>query len=160
MSNFMSGTATLMYGVLAANFTRAAIEAAPPLARVPPRVLQFAGWFGLGVLAFVFELAVLALLHQYLRWPLWLASAVAAEIVLLARFLSTDRLVFGYERPTFGRAWRFHVSAAGSFAISWLVLNASAALLGLPYGLALFAGTVASFVWSSLTNFLWVWRRT
>ncbi len=145
---------------MAANFTRAAIDAAPPLARVPVRVLQYAGWFALGVVAFGFELVVLALLHQYLRWPLWQASALAAEIVLLGRFLSTDRLVFGYKSPTLGRCWRFHVSAAGSFAISWLVLNASAALLGLPYGLALFAGTVASFVWSSLTNFLWVWRRT
>ncbi len=127
------------------NFARAAVEAAPPLARVPPRVLQFAGWFALGVLAFGFELAMLALLHQYLRWPLWQASAVAAEIVLIGRFLSTDRLVFGYARPTFARCWRFHASAAGSFAVSWVVLNASAAALGLPYGLACFAGTVASF---------------
>ena len=145
--------------MLAANFTRAAIEAAPPLARIPQRALQFAGWFALGVLALGIELALLALLHQYLRWPLWQASAVAAEIVLLGRFLSTDRLVFGYPRPSLQRCWRFHASAAGSFAVSWLVLNATAASLGLPYPLACFAGTVASFVWSSLTNFLWVWRQ-
>ena len=140
------------------NFTRAAIEAAPPLARVPTRVLQFAGWFVLGVVAFGFELALLALLHQYWRWPLWQASALAAEIVLLCRFLSTDRLVFGYPRPSLKRCWRFHASAAGSFAVSWMVLNASATFLGLPYAPACFVGTVASFVWSSLTNFLWVWR--
>lgn len=145
--------------MLADNFTRAALATAPPLARVPPRALQFAGWFALGVLAFGVELAILALLHQYLRWPLWQASAIAAEIVLLGRFLSTDRLVFGYKAPTLARCWRFHVSAAGAFAVSWLALNGSATLLGLPYPLACFVGTVASFVWSSLTNFLWVWRQ-
>ena len=110
------------------------------------------------MLAFAVELVILAVLHQLWRWPLWQASAIAAEIVLLGRFLSTDRFVFGYRRPSIQRCWRFHVAAAGSFAVSWVVLNSTASFLHFPYPVAAFAGTVASFVWSAMTNFLWVWR--
>jgi putative flippase GtrA len=151
--------------VLAGNFTRAAFEAAPLRAefvalreRLPERVVQFAGWFVLGVVAFLVELGLLAITHQLMHWPLWIASAVAAELVLLSRFLSTDRLVFGYRRPSFGRCWRFHAAAAGSFLVSWVVLNGSADLFGVQYALAAFLGTVAAFLWSCVTNFLWVWR--
>ena len=119
---------------------------------------QFAGWFALGVIAFAFELAILAILHQLLKVPLTIASALAAELVLLTRFATTDRFVFGYSRPTFARCWRFHAAAAGSFAVSWLVLNGSAVYLDCQYVVAAFLGTVAAFVWSGLTNFLWVWR--
>jgi hypothetical protein len=31
-------------------------------------------------------------------------------------------------------------------------------LLGVPYVLAAFLGSGAAFVWSGLSNFLWVWR--
>lgn len=128
------------------------------LSRVPARVRQFAGWFTFGVIAFGIEVAILGVLHQRLGWPLWLASATAAEFVLLGRFLSTDRFVFGYARPTLGRCWRFHAAAVGSFVLSWIVLNGSAALLDLQYVIAAFLGSVAAFAWSGLTNFLWVWR--
>jgi putative flippase GtrA len=126
--------------------------------RIPPRLVQFVGWFALGVLAFGVELIALAVLHQWLRVPLWIASALAAEFVLLGRFLSTDRFVFGYLTPSFGRCWRFHVSALGSFTVSWIVLNSAAVMLGAQYVLAAFLGSVAAFAWSGLTNFLWVWR--
>jgi len=126
--------------------------------RVPARVVQFVGWFALGVLAFGVELILLAILHQWLRAPLWIASAVAAELVLLGRFFSTDRFVFGYARPSLGRCWRFHVSAFGSFTVSWIVLNSAAVMLGAQYVVAAFLGSVAAFAWSGLTNFLWVWR--
>jgi putative flippase GtrA len=139
--------------VLAGNFARVAAHTA-----VPTRVLQFAGWFILGVLAFVLELGILAVLHQWWGMHLWLASALAAEIVLLIRFLSTDRFVFGYASPSFGRCWRFHVAAAGSFTVSWLVLNGSAHELHVPYPVATFFGSVAAFGWSGITNFFWVWR--
>jgi putative flippase GtrA len=122
------------------------------------RVRQFAGWFVLGVAAFGAEVALLGVLHQWLKCPLWLASAVAAECVLLVRFLSTDRLVFGYAVPTLARCGRFHGAAIGSFAVSWAVLNGTAAAFGVPYVAAAFLGSVAAFVWSGLTNFLWVWR--
>jgi putative flippase GtrA len=119
---------------------------------------HFGGWFMLGLAAFGGEVVLLGVLHQWLKCPLWLASAVAAECVLLARFLSTDRLVFGYAAPTLARCGRFHAAAAGSFAVSWVVLNGTATVFGVPYVAAAFLGSVASFVWSGLTNFLWVWR--
>ncbi|HEY1291517.1 MAG TPA: GtrA family protein [Chloroflexota bacterium] len=120
--------------------------------------MQFIGWFALGVLAFGIELILLAILHQWMRVPLWIASAVAAELVLLGRFLSTDRFVFGYRTPSLGRCVRFHVSALGSFTVSWIVLNSAAVMLGTQYVIAAFLGSVAAFAWSGLTNFLWVWR--
>jgi putative flippase GtrA len=127
--------------------------------RIPPRLLQFAGWFALGVVAFGAELVLLAALRQGLHYPLWLSSALAAEVILLGRFLSTDRFVFGHANPTLGRCWRFHVAAAGSFAISWLVLNGCAVFFDVHYAVAAFLGSVAAFIWSALSNFLWVWRR-
>ena len=126
--------------------------------RVPARAVQFAGWFVLGVLAFGLEIALLAVLHQWLRMPLWVASAIGAEVVILGRFLTTDRFVFGYASPSLARCWRFHAAALGSFAVSWIALNSSAMLLELPYVAAAFLGSVAAFVWSGLTNFLWVSR--
>src|SRR5919198_2964562 len=122
------------------------------------RLRQFAGWFILGVVAFGAEVALLGLLHQWLKCPLWLASALAAECVLLARFVSTDRLVFGYAVPTLARCGRFHGAALGSFVVSWIVLNGTASVFGVPYVAAAFLGSIAAFVWSALTNFLWVWR--
>jgi putative flippase GtrA len=119
---------------------------------------RFGGWFVLGLAAFGGEVVLLGVLHQWLKCPLWLASAVAAECVLLARFLSTDRLVFGYATPTLARCGRFHGAAVGSFAVSWVVLNGTATAFGVPYVAAAFLGSVAAFVWSGLTNFLWVWR--
>jgi putative flippase GtrA len=119
---------------------------------------RFGGWFVLGVAAFGGEVVLLSVLHQWLKCPLWLASALAAECVLLGRFLSTDRLVFGYNAPSLARCGRFHGAAVGSFAVSWIVLNGTAMAFGAPYVAAAFFGSVAAFIWSGLTNFLWVWR--
>jgi putative flippase GtrA len=141
--------------VLADNFTRVRAEAQNAL---PARLVQFGGWFGLGVVAFAIELGLLAILHQWLGMHLWQASALAGETVVLGRFLTTDRFVFGHSTPTWGRCWRYHVAAAGSFTISWLVLNSTAHVLQLPYPIATFLGSAAAFAWSGVTNFLWVWR--
>ena len=127
---------------------------------LPARFRQFAGWFILGVVAFGAEVALLGVLHQWLGCPLWLASALAAETVLLGRFFSTDRLVFGYAQPALDRCIRFHAAAAGAIVVSWLVLNGSAAVLQVHYVMAAFLGSVAAFGWSGLTNFFWVWRFT
>jgi putative flippase GtrA len=139
--------------VLAGNLTRVASHSA-----LAPRLVQFAGWVGLGLIAFGLELGLLAILHQWLGMHLWQASALAGESVILGRFLTTDRYVFGHASPSFGRCWRFHVASAGSFTVSWLVLNGTAHALQVPYPVATFLGSAAAFVWSALTNFLWVWR--
>jgi putative flippase GtrA len=128
------------------------------MGRASRRLRQFAGWFVLGVIACAAEVVLIGLLRQGCGWPLWLASAVAAEAVLVARFLSTDRFVFGYPRPAIERGLRFQSAAVGSFAASWLVLNAVATLLHVHYAIAVLCGSLAAFCWSALTNFCWVWR--
>ncbi len=124
----------------------------------PDRLRQLAWWFALGVVAVGVEIGWLSVLYQVLGIPLWLASGIAAETLILARFVIADRWVFGYPRPTLGRCGRYHGASAGAFSVSWVVLNGSAAALGVPYVAAALLGTGASFFWSLLTNFLWVWR--
>lgn len=141
-------------GVLADSFTRVTSQTA-----LPPRLVQFAGWFGLGVVAFAIEVGLLAILHQWLGMHLWMASALAGETMILGRFLTNDRYVFGHPTPSLGRCWRYHAASAGSFVVSWLVLNGTAHELQVPYPVATFLGSAASFFWSALTNFLWVWRQ-
>lgn len=122
------------------------------------RFRQVIGWTAVGVASMVVEIALLGLLYQTLGLPLTVASAIAAEALILARFLAQDRWVFGYATPTRGRLLRYHGAAAGSFVVSWIVLNGSSALLGADYRLAWLLGTLASFVWSFLASFFWVWR--
>ena len=122
----------------------------------PRRVIN---WFVLGVGAAVAELGLLKLLYEGLVWPLWLATAVAAETLILVKFFVADRWVFGYRVPTMGRAVRYHGACAGALIVYWLVINGLASLFGFAYEVAFVLGTGASFVWSLLTNFLWVWAR-
>ncbi len=141
----------------------------------PQRIRQVAGWLVVGVTAMVAEIALLGALFQGLGIPLWLASALAAETLILLRFVVADRWVFGYPRPSLARCGRYHGAAAGAFVVSWVVLNGSAAALDtsglirrvqvavldeatLRYVVPALLGTGAAFVWSFLTNFLWVWR--
>jgi putative flippase GtrA len=118
---------------------------------------QLLGWLALGGGAAVAELGLLALLHERLGVPLPIASVVAAEALILARFAIADRWVFGHPRPTWGRLLRYHGACAGALVVYLAVFNGLSTLLGVPYAFAFAAGTGASFVWSLITNFLWVW---
>jgi putative flippase GtrA len=123
------------------------------------RVLQVGQWIVLGVVALFLELGLLKLLYEVLGMPLALASLIAAEVLILARFVVADRFVFGHPRPTWARLARYHGSCAGALAVSWVILNGVASFLAVPYELAFLLGTGASFLWSLLTNFLWVWAQ-
>ena len=120
----------------------------------PQRV---ASWFVLGLGAALAELGLLRLLYEGLGWPLTVASAVAAETLILVKFAIADRWVFGHARPHLDRLLRYHGACAGALVVYWLVLNGLAGLLGVPYIVAFLLGSGASFAWSLLTNFLWVW---
>jgi len=111
----------------------------------------------LGIAAAGIELLLLRVLYEGLSWDLPVATAVAAETLIVAKFLIADRWIFGYPRPGLTRAIKYHGASAGAFIVYWLVINGLAGLLGLPYALAFLAGTAASFAWSLVTNFLWVW---
>jgi putative flippase GtrA len=118
---------------------------------------RLAGWFVLGVGGAAVELGLLRLLYEVLAWPLPVATAVAAEALILAKFVIADRWVFGYQQPAFDRLMKYHGACAGAFVVYWIVINGLSELLGVPYAAAFVVGTAASFVWSLATNFLWVW---
>ena len=116
------------------------------------------GWFLLGLTASVLELGLLRVLVDTLQVNLPLATAVAAEVLILFKFLLNDRLVFNHAWPTLGRLVRYHGASAGALVVYWLVVNALSLFLGVLYVAAFVVGTAAAFAWSFLTNFLWVWR--
>jgi putative flippase GtrA len=120
---------------------------------------RVAGWFVIGVTASLLELALLRVLYEVLAWPLPVATAVAAEVLILCKFFTADRWVFGHARPAVNRLLRYHGASAGALIVYWLVINGLAELLGLPYVAAFVIGTGAAFAWSLVTNFLWVWAR-
>jgi len=135
---------------------RVARQLGPFLAAMNSR--RVASWFVLGVGATVAELGLLKVLVDVAAWPLPVATAVAAEVLIVTKFLVADRWVFGFAQPTLQRLLRYHGACAGALVVYWLVIN-GLALLGLAYELGFVLGTAASFAWSLFTNFLWVWAR-
>ena len=79
------------------------------------RTRRVAGWVLIGLTASLVELALLRLLYEVLQWPLPVATATAAEILILVKFVVTDRLVFGHPSPTAERLVRYHGASAGAF---------------------------------------------
>ncbi|HEY1294097.1 MAG TPA: GtrA family protein [Chloroflexota bacterium] len=116
-------------------------------------------WVLLGLTASLLELALLRGLVELALWPLPLATAVAAEVLILGKFVVNDRYVFGHPWPNLSRLLRYHGASAGALVVYWLVLNALSLLAGVPYMAAFVVGTAAAFTWSLLTNFLWVWEQ-
>jgi len=113
----------------------------------------------LGVVAAVAELGLLRLLVEVLAWPLPVATAVAAEMLILAKFLIADRWVFNHAWPAWDRLLRYHGASAGALVVYWVVINALAAIASTPYVVGFVLGTGAAFGWSLVTNFLWVWAK-
>jgi putative flippase GtrA len=118
---------------------------------------RVAGWFLLGLMASLLELALLRVLFELLQWPLPIATAIAAEVLIMVKFLLNDRFVFNHAWPTAGRLVRYHGASAGALLVYWLVVNSLSLVGGLAYVAAFVVGTAAAFAWSLLTNFLWVW---
>ncbi len=122
------------------------------------RLWQVGRWLVLGVGAALVELALLDVLINALRVPFWAASALAAEALILTRFAVADRWVFHHPRPTRQRLLRYQGASMGALVVYLALFNALTLGLGTGYTVAFVCGTGASFVWSLLTNFLWVWR--
>ncbi len=120
---------------------------------------RVAYWFVLGVAAAVVELGVLRLLYEVLGWPLALATALAAELLIVAKFVLADRWVFNHPWPAWDRLLRYHGASAGALVVYWVVINGLAVILDLPYVVGFVIGTAAAFTWSLFTNFLWVWAK-
>jgi putative flippase GtrA len=116
-------------------------------------------WVLVGTTAAVLELLLLRALYEGLGWTLPLATAIAAEVLILAKFAVSDRFVFGYPVPGLARLLKYHGAALGALVVYWLVTNGLAGMGNVAYMFAFVAGTVAAFAWSLLTSFLWVWAR-
>ena len=117
------------------------------------------GWFAVGIAGSVAELGLLRVLLEVLQWPLPIATAIAAETLILVKFVIADRWVFGHSWPTVNRLVRYHGACAGAFIVYWLVINGVVELLVVPYVVGFVLGTGAAFAWSLVTNFLWVWAQ-
>jgi putative flippase GtrA len=124
---------------------------------VAAQARRVGGWFVIGVTASLLELALLRVLFENLAWPLPVATAVAAEVLILGKFFVADHWVFNHAWPALNRLVRYQGASIGAFTVSWLVINALAGFLGVPYQAAFVVGTGAAFAWSLVTNFLWVW---
>lgn len=120
---------------------------------------RLAGWLVVGLGGSLLELGLLRVLYENVGWPLPIATAVAAEVLILAKFATSDRCVFGHSRPSLKRLVRYHGASAGALIIYWVVINALVDVLAVPYPVGFVVGTGGAFVWSLITNFLWVWRR-
>ena len=116
-----------------------------------------ARWWLVGIVFTLLNIPILYVLVDVAHIPLMIATVLAGETGLLARFLVNDRWVFGQLRPTWLRLWQYHVAAAGGFAIWWTATNVFSRL-GVHYLVAALAATGCSVGASILTNFLWVWR--
>lgn len=127
------------------------------LTRTVSQSRRVATWFALGFTASLLELALLRALYEGLAWPFPLATAVAAEVLILTKFFTADRLIFGHRLPAIGRLVRYHGASAGALLVYWVVVNALSVMLGMPYVVAFVLSTGAAFVWSLISNFLWVW---
>ena len=120
---------------------------------------RLVSWLVLGGAAAVVELLLLKGLYEGLGWALPLATAVAAEVLILAKFLVADRWVFGHPAPDLPRLLKYHGASAGAFVVYWLAINGLVELLAVPYPIGFVLGTAAAFAWSLVTNFLWVWAQ-
>jgi putative flippase GtrA len=127
------------------------------VSRFPFKVRQVLTWVVVGLGASVVELGLLRVLYEGWLWPLPVATAVAAEVLILAKFVLSDRLVFGHPVPAWNRLIRYHGASAAALVVYWLVINGLTEFFNLPYVVAFVLGTGAAFVWSLISNFLWVW---
>jgi putative flippase GtrA len=112
----------------------------------------------LGVAASTVELGLLGVLVSVLMVSMPIASATAAEALILVKFAIADRFIFGHSRPRWDRLLKYHGACLGALIVYWLVINGLVALADVPYVIGFIVGTGASLGWSLATNFLWVWR--
>ena len=119
--------------------------------------LRIVRWWTVGSIFTVLNIPILYVLVDIVGVPLAVATLVAGEAGLLARFVVNDRWVFQEKHPTVRRLWQYHVACAGGFVIWWSATNIIPRW-GVHYLAASLLATGCSVGWSMLTNFLWVWR--
>ena len=124
------------------------------------RAVRFAIVGGSGVVVNTF---FLWLFTEVLRIHYMASSPMAVELSILWNFLLNNAWTFrDAARPVSvpTRLLRFHLTAAGGFAINYLFLVGLTELLDLYYLLSNLVGILAGFLWNYTVNVKWTWRPT
>jgi putative flippase GtrA len=123
--------------------------------RIPWRALG--RWWAVGLVFTVAGTGAMYVAKDVVHLPLFAATLISSELLMLVRFVVNDRWVFGNARPTWRRLWQFHVASAGGAAV-WLIVANGLPRFGVHYLIASLIGTACSVCLSMVSNFLWVWR--
>ena len=83
---------------------------------------------------------MLRVLYEGLAWPLPVATAVAAEVLILVNSSRPTGWSSAMPSPALDRLMRYHGASAGALVVYWLVINGLAEFLGLPYVVAFMRG--------------------
>ena len=124
----------------------------------PSRLLKFGvvGVSGVGVNSFfLWFFTEVAGVHYMVSSPL------AVELAVLSNFLLNNYWTFvesGTRSSLLARLLKFHVTAAGGFAINYAFLVGLTELMGLHYLISNLVGILAGFLWNYALNVKWTWR--
>ncbi len=113
-----------------------------------------------GLSGVVVNMGMLALFHDLLSMPLWMASPLAIEISILSNFTLNDLWTWGdrHFRRYFARLWRYHAAVGiTGFGINYPVLLMGTYLIGLPYFWSNLFGIGAASAANFLFNHIWTY---
>lgn len=119
------------------------------------QALRFAVVGGLGAAV---NMALLYLLHRWIRMPLPTASALAVELAVVHNYLLNDRWTFAVRAPSVRRFMKFNLSMLGGLGVNVLAVW-SLAGIGMHFLLANGLGIGAGFAFNFAVSTAWVWRR-
>jgi dolichol-phosphate mannosyltransferase len=125
----------------------------------PGRILKFGivGISGVGVNTFFLWFFTEVGNLYYL-----LSSPLAVEISIVSNFLLNNYWTFresNDDTSLWTRMRRFHITAAGGFAINYAILWSVTEFLNVHYLLSNLLGILAAFLWNYAVNVKWTWRR-
>jgi dolichol-phosphate mannosyltransferase len=88
------------------------------------------------------------------------SSPMAVELAVLSNFLLNNYWTFrdsDNRSPILVKMLKFHVTAAGGFAINFVFLVGLTELAGMYYLLSNLVGILAGFLWNYAVNVKWTW---
>ena len=117
----------------------------------------FLKWASGGMLLMLISLFLIHNFVVYLHFTVSVATALAAEICTLIRFVINNYWVFGRESFSIRGCMEFHLANFGTFIIWWVAAN-SLHLIGIHYLLATIMAVGLSVIVSFASTFFWVWK--
>lgn len=118
------------------------------------KLIKFLLVGGLGV---IINSLALVVLHQFLRFPLVIASLAAVELAIVNNFLWNDRWTFGRKERSLQRFFQFNLVSCGGLVITTGTLWVLVSHLAAPYLLANLLGIGLATCWNFGMSLLWTW---